>query len=250
MLKMQPLINGKYTFEDIYDIEDLTYVLQKYSKAVGYPVGLVEQQTNRIILTTGHVKLCKAFHRVNPESEKVCIASNMQLQSQLKKGENYAIHHCDHGLVDGATPIIIKGVHIANLYIGQVFFESPKKHFFKSLAQKYGYDKREYLNTLKDVKVVNEEDFRKNLKFLAELAMLLAEDGLNKLNSMEKERIIKGLITICPICKKIHTNDGGWAKIEAYIEENSLADTRYYYCPDCFESSKAQSDTIKDEIPE
>lgn len=51
--------------------------------------------------------------------------NNLELTKCLGEHEMISVHKCGSHLVDGATPIIIDGVHIANLFCGQVMFQQP-----------------------------------------------------------------------------------------------------------------------------
>jgi diguanylate cyclase (GGDEF)-like protein len=95
-------------------------------------------------------------------------------------------------MVDGATPVIIDGKHIANLFTGQVQFQEPNIEEFKKDAKEFGYDEKKYLEALEKVKVVNEDEFRKTLKFLGSLAQIISElTMLNNKLKKENEKEIK-----------------------------------------------------------
>ena len=90
------------------------------------------------------------------------------------------------GLVDGATPIIVKGAFIAYLATGQVFFQAPDLARYRAFAREYGYDEAKYLAAIQAVPVVAEARFRQVLSFLSELATQIAEDGLLRLEKHEQ----------------------------------------------------------------
>jgi len=97
--------------------------------------------------------------------------------------------------VDGATPIVIKGKYIANIAIGQILFEEPDIERFKQQAEMYGYDLEAYLEALSEVPVVSEDQFEHALSFLSELAVMIAETGLNNLELKERTRELEEEIT-------------------------------------------------------
>jgi signal transduction histidine kinase len=96
-----------------------------------------------------------------------------------------SINECENGLIDGATPIIIKGVHIASIKTGQVLFGRPHFAYFKDQAENFGYDEDAYMEALKDVPVVTERQFRDVLSFLRELGTMIVELGMNNLEIRE-----------------------------------------------------------------
>jgi ligand-binding sensor protein len=79
----------------------------------------------------GGCAICTKFHRAFPESAKHHKKSNVYLTEQLKKLKEINIKPCENGLVDGTTPIVIKGKHLARLFTGQILFEVPDMARFK-----------------------------------------------------------------------------------------------------------------------
>jgi ligand-binding sensor protein len=237
---MRPLIFGKYVLEDIIDLEKLRILLQKFADSTGLALSLMEEGTNDIKIEVGFTHICRNFFRVNKDSVKNCIASNIDLQKYSEDGAQglYSVSCCKNGLIDGAAPILVEGVHLANLHIGQILFEAPNKRFFKSLANKYAFEKKEFMSALAKVKIVDEDAFIEKLKFIASIAELVAKKGMNKIKLMEREKSLQGLIPICPKCKKVRTDKGYWERIESFIELNTDVDTWYHYCPDCSDLSR------------
>ncbi len=52
-------------------------------------------------------------------------------------------------------------------------------------------------------------------------------------SSLEKVKLLSGLLPICPSCKKIKDDRGDWNKLEAYIKDHSEAKFSHRMCPDC-----------------
>ncbi len=104
----------------------------------------------------------------------------------MKALKELNISPCENGLVDGATPIVLKGKYIAYLATGQVLFEKPDIEQFKKQAEMYGYDVDAYLEALSKVPVVSEEQFKNVLSFLSDLAVTIAETGLKNLELKER----------------------------------------------------------------
>lgn len=175
------LVDGKYGIRDLVDVDALRRVLQAFSKATGFTTGLVDYPMQKVLIATGWRDICAKFHRAYPDSMRRCKKSNALLTEKLHSQKRSSIGECDNGLVDGATPIIIKGVHIASIKTGQVFFQRPHAEYFRQQAEMFGYDPEEYLNALNAVPVVSESQFRDALSFLSELATMIVELGMNNL---------------------------------------------------------------------
>ncbi len=175
------LVDGKYSLEDLVDIDHLRALLEQFSAAAGFSIGLNSFPGQKPLIGTGWKDICTKFHRAFPASAVHCFESNRYLTSRLKTLKELTIRPCANGLVDGATPVIIKGKHIASLTTGQVLLAPPDMARFKSQAEEFGYDESSYLQALGEVPIVTEERLRAGLAFLANLAVMIAENGLANL---------------------------------------------------------------------
>jgi len=179
------LVDGKYGFADLVELDKLRAIFQQYSNTTGLAVGLVSHHDSKLLLSTGWTRLCADFNRQCPAAEAACKDSNHELTRQLTELKQIAIHPCRNGLIDGATPVIIKGAHLADLYVGQVLFEAPAEEWFRQLALQYEFDVEDYLAALREVRILSEGQLRSALDFMREMAVLLAEVGLARLQTIE-----------------------------------------------------------------
>lgn len=178
---MDRLVDGKYSFQDLVDIDQLKEMFEEFSEATGFTTGLSTYPEHQFLFKTGWRKACSDFHRKFKSSDKNCDESNFDLISNLVNKRNIHICHCKNGLIDGATPIIVEGVHIASLATGQVFFGKPDLDKFKKQAELHGYNIEEYIQAIKETPVVSKEKFTKALLFLRDIAVMLAEQALLRL---------------------------------------------------------------------
>ncbi len=184
------LVDGQYSFRDLVDIDQLREMFERFSQATGFTTGLVSYPDQELLIGTGWRDICTKFHRASPVSEVHCKRSNLELTSQLTERKALNICHCESGLVDGATPIVIKGAHVANLSTGQILFEEPDVERFRKQGETYGYDVEAYIEALEQVPVVTEEAFKKALSFLSDMAVMLAEQGLTNLRNREATQAV------------------------------------------------------------
>jgi len=182
------LVDGKYSISDLVNIEILHKALEKFSLASGFTSGLLEYPSQKRLISTGLRNICTKFHRAFPESAEICTDSNIQLTEHSKELQGPSINTCRHGLVDGVTPIVIRGKNIAYLITGQIFFEKPDIKRFKKQAKMYGYDLDAYLEALSEVPVVSEDQFNNALSFLKELSTIIAKLGLKNLEQKESTK--------------------------------------------------------------
>lgn len=170
-----------YSIKELVDIDKLRALFEEFSMATGFTTGLVSYPGQELLITTGWRDICVKFHRVCPAASLCCKKSNIQLTSCLRRQKKLNIQPCGNGLVDGATPVIVRGKHVASLATGQVFVAPPDLKFHRELARRYGYDEETYMEALSKVPVVSERRLKGVLKFLSGIAAQIAEESLNKL---------------------------------------------------------------------
>lgn len=167
-----------YKFQDLVDVEAFAKVLDNFFEATGIPNGLVAEN-GEIISQSGWMNACKLFHRVNEQSNNYCLQSNIQLMNSLEDGE---IHSslCKNGLIDYATPIVIEGKRVATLFLGQILEKKPQISYFEQQSDRFNYNKKEYIKSIKEVPIVSKEKMESLMKCMVGMAKILAENGLAK----------------------------------------------------------------------
>ena len=100
------------TFKELVDFHNLELLFENFSAATGFTTGLLDYTTKEVLLGTGWRDICVKFHHICPASSKHCNINNKKLASGLTHAGEISIHHCENGLVDGSTPIVIEGKHL------------------------------------------------------------------------------------------------------------------------------------------
>lgn len=168
----------KYKFSDLVDIPLLQQFLKSLYEATGLPHALVDIDNN-ILSGIGWQDICTRFHRVCPQSRCRCKESDSYISAHLHDGP-YVGYKCLNGLMDYATPIIVEGEHLATVFIGQLLHQPPDEKYFSRQARKYGFDENAYLEALRRVPVIPEEQIESIMKFYMQLGQFLASIGLSR----------------------------------------------------------------------
>jgi PAS domain S-box-containing protein len=157
---------------NIIDITSLQATIDYLSAITEVAFALIDLQGN-IIVSAGWQDICAKFHRLNPQTYKNCIESDVELTKGVKKGE-IRLYKCKNNLWDVVTPLYIGERHVANVFFGQFFFddENPDRELFAAQSQKFGFDKEQYLASLERVPRFN----RKNIMALMRLYVRLTEE--------------------------------------------------------------------------
>ncbi len=87
------------------------------------------------------------------------------------------VHQCSHGLMNCAMPVMVKGEHIATLFMGQFLHAPPDEAFFRQQAQELQVDEEAYLAALRQVPIISEERLRVVMAAQIRLAQMLATMG-------------------------------------------------------------------------
>ncbi|MBF0547245.1 MAG: PocR ligand-binding domain-containing protein [Candidatus Riflebacteria bacterium] len=180
------LVDGKYSIRDLVDIDRLREIMERFTKVTGFTIGFLDHPEMNVLIATGWRDICTKFHRGFSCSAEICKISNHRLLFGLKTQGQLLIEECENGLIDCATPIIIKGTHIASLATGQFLFEKPDVESFRLRAKKFGYDEVQYLKALEEIPVVSKTQVMDATAFLGSLAVVISEMGYVQLGMKEE----------------------------------------------------------------
>ena len=175
-----------YTLNKLLDIPSLRELLDSLYEISIIPSAVLDIEGN-ILIASAWQDICTKFHRVNPDTKKMCLESDLRLTAGLGEKTSINFYVCPMGLRDAVAPIVIEGNHLGNVYVGQFFLEQPDETAFREQARQYGYPESEYVEALRKVPVFSEEQFRPKLDFIVKLTQMLAEQGLQLHRRCEAE---------------------------------------------------------------
>ncbi|MBU0719418.1 MAG: PocR ligand-binding domain-containing protein [Planctomycetes bacterium] len=166
------------------EMRNLQELLNSFCDTVGIAAAIIDLN-GEVLVGARWQRICTDFHRQNHDTCKKCIESDTVIANQLSEGERFSIYTCKNGLTDAASPIFVRGVHIANCFVGQFLLEPPDLGYFRKQAEEYGFPQDEYLNALADVPILDRRNLESILGFLSQFAVLLgsmevAQIGLSR----------------------------------------------------------------------
>jgi PAS domain S-box-containing protein/putative nucleotidyltransferase with HDIG domain len=138
-------------------------------------------------------RICTQFHRTHPVSCARCMENHRRLRAELDSGKPYAIRQCGNGLTTAAAPLVIDGIHVANLHVGQFVTEPTDDRSFTRRGEELGLDLADYLGAVHEVPVIEEERVRDLLGFLGRMCRLttgLAIHGQRAAESVARQTAI------------------------------------------------------------
>ncbi|WP_190278362.1 EAL domain-containing protein [Colwellia hornerae] len=164
---------------DIIDAEVLQSLMDDFYHLTGM-LGAILDIKGNVLVAVGWQDICNQFHRCNHETRKNCIESDTILTLGIQHGK-FKAYHCKNNMWDMATPIIIGGKHLGNVFIGQFFYkdEVPDVALFKTQAKRYGFDEKTYLAALDKVPRFTHEEVSKGMHFYAKLADIISTSSFS-----------------------------------------------------------------------
>lgn len=160
--------------KDILDHEAVQSLMDDFHRLTGIGIGIIDLE-GRVLVGTGWQDICTKFHRVHPETRKNCIESDLSLSAGVAPGE-FKIYRCKNNMWDIATPIVVGGAHLGNLFLGQFFFEdeAPDAVLFMLQARQHGFDEGEYLAALERVPRFSRETIDAVMGFYAKFSGMIS----------------------------------------------------------------------------
>jgi len=179
-LDLDEIIASEYdlseiNLEDIIDVSRLQSLMDDFYHLTNIGIAVIDME-GKVLVATGWQDICTKFHRVHPETEKRCIESDIYLTQDIEPGE-YLIYKCKNNLWDMATPIRVGNARVGTLFLGQFFFkdEEVNRQFFVKQADKYHFDKKEYLDALDRVPRWSKETVDIVMSFYTKFASMISE---------------------------------------------------------------------------
>ncbi len=174
-------------FADLVDVPSLQALMDSFHKLIGIANAIIDLD-GVVIAHAGWQDLCTRFHRINPATRKRCVESDTSLAGSMTRGEHFAAYRCLNGLVDTASPIVVGGRHMANIFTGQFFVAPPDLEFFRRQAGEFGFDEGAYLEAVARVPIIPQERVEAITGVYAQLAQTLAANGMDRLRQLTAER--------------------------------------------------------------
>ncbi|MBF0156752.1 MAG: PocR ligand-binding domain-containing protein [Magnetococcales bacterium] len=169
----------------LLDFKQLQRLLDNFCDAVGIASAIIDLK-GKVYTASRWQRICTGFHRQNPVSLGRCLESDTELALRLNEGKRFAIYRCRNGLTDAASPIIVDGLHVANVFVGQFLQAPPDLTFFSRQAEDLGFAE-DYLAALADVPVIPEDKLPAILGFLTGFAEMVAHLTLERRRAVQAE---------------------------------------------------------------
>lgn len=173
--------SGRLELADIVDVQMIRSLMEHFYDLAHMPMAILDT-SGKVLVGVGWQEICTKFHRVHPETCKNCTESDTQLTVGIAEGET-RLYRCKNNMWDIATPIVVGGRHLGNLFSGQFLLEgeSIDCEFFCAQAKRYGFDEKKYLAAVEAVPRLSRKKLDAGMAFLMKLAQMLSQMGYTNL---------------------------------------------------------------------
>ena len=167
----------KIVIKDLVDFSEFQKLMDSFYSLTGIPIGVIDPENN-ILVATGWQDICTKYHRCHPETLKNCLESDKYFVDNLAQN-SYVAYKCKNNLWDIAKPIFIEEQHVATIFLGQFHYsdEIVDEDFFYEQAEKYNFDKTEYLSALRKIPRFTREFVDQAIGFYSQLANFLTSSS-------------------------------------------------------------------------
>jgi len=166
-------LKNNYLFREIVDLAVLEETMQAFYNLTGISFNILDND-GELIANIGGQEVCTNFHRACPETLKRCQRSEARAKANSASTEPYLVYECENGLIQAVKPILVDGVHLATIILGQFFFTKPNEDIFRHQAKNYGFDEETYLAAVRRAPVIPRERVALIMRFYAQLGNLIS----------------------------------------------------------------------------
>jgi PAS domain S-box-containing protein len=158
---------------DIIDSEKIQKMMDELFKVTHMGIGIIDIHGN-VLVGTGWQDICTKFHRINPESCRLCMESDLELGRDVPLG-TFKQYRCKNNMWDIASPIKLVDMHLGNIFLGQFLFddETVDYEIFRQQALQYGFNEQEYIAALDRVPRWSREKVDAVMSFYSDFAAMI-----------------------------------------------------------------------------
>ncbi|MEI7528081.1 MAG: PocR ligand-binding domain-containing protein [Elusimicrobiota bacterium] len=172
---------GTLEIADIFDIPAIQRIMDEFYELTNIGIGIIGID-GKVLVGTGWQDICTKFHRVHPETARNCAESDTVLTKGVEPG-TCRTYLCRNNLRDIATPIMVGGKHVGNLFLGQFLYEDEPRDYvlFREQARRYGFDEKEYLSAYERMPRFSRERVEVVMRFYRRFADLISSLSYGKI---------------------------------------------------------------------
>lgn len=158
-------MGDEINLKDVLNVEFLQKFQDAFSGATGMAsisVDLHDSVTN----PSNFTEFCIDLTRGSKIGLERCLACDLKGGEDAKRTGCPSVYYCHAGLMDFGVPIVVNGQQIGSVIGGQVLPKAPDENKFRQIAMEIGVDPDKYINALRKIKIVPENQIREAANLL------------------------------------------------------------------------------------
>ncbi|MBF0159142.1 MAG: PocR ligand-binding domain-containing protein [Magnetococcales bacterium] len=175
---------------DLVDLSELQALFSNFCETVGVAAAIIDLR-GVVLASSRWQRAYTDFHRVHPMTCARCIESDTDLAIQLSDGADFTLYRCKNGMTDCASPIIVDGQHLANVFIGQFHLNRVDEDFFRQQANEFGFPQQDYLRAVSEAPILDEQRVPAILGFLSGFAKMVASISMERWRANKAQDTLK-----------------------------------------------------------
>lgn len=179
-------------FEEIFDMETLQSLMDSLSKSLEVGLCIRSPKGERLTKDSAFCTFCRDVIQQSELGKKRCEESDVTLFAYKEKSP--MICRCKSaGLMDAGINLMVDGVHIASILVGQVRLKENElsEEEYRQIARSLQLDEDVYMEGLSKIPVISREKFEHILESLALMAGQLSQLGYYNLQQRKKIRALE-----------------------------------------------------------
>lgn len=180
----------EYKIEDIFDLKALQKLMDALAQSFEVGIGIRNPSGGRIIRDSFYCTFCSEVIQKSEEGRRRCSLSDQEIiEAAFREKSPYICRCRSGGLIDAGIRIVIEGMHIATILVGQVRLaeEEFTEEEYRETARSLGLEEELYLKKIQEMPVKTRDKFNNILEALSIIADQLSLLGYNNLH--QKQRI-------------------------------------------------------------
>jgi len=175
----------KYSFHELFDIDQVQMIQDSFSKATGVASIITEIDGTPITKPSSFSFFCNEVIRKTEKGLLNCMMSDAIIGSPNPHGPR--MERClSGGLLDGGTSIMVGDHHVANWLIGQVLDEEADLNNMNTYCSEIGADPVVFRDALHKVYTMPKERFADICQFLYLNAKMISSLAVKNLDQQEE----------------------------------------------------------------
>ena len=167
-----------WTLVDLVGSETLQAVQDAFATAFDLPTVILDHEGQNVNEITYRVRFCEDLTRPSSAGAK-CLACDVAAMRRSEVTRQPTIFPCWNGLYDCTIPIVSGDGEVFGHFLSGQVVDRPPTEFdrWQLVAREHGIDELDYVNALKEVRVLPLDVYRHRVECMAILARMIADQA-------------------------------------------------------------------------